>query len=87
MATRARKWVPVETVERGKHRTRLVYTRTVLWYHVLPDRPVLLVISRDPEGKEKDDFTAVQDNRDLNNRTSRRGPQGAFGTGLDICVG
>ena len=37
--------------------------------------------------KKRRRVTAVQDNRDLNDRASRRGPQGAFGTGLDICVG
>ena len=61
MAPRVRKWKLVETIERGKTRTRLVYTRLVLWYHVQPDRPVLLVISRDPNGKEKDDFFFTTD--------------------------
>jgi len=61
MAPRARNWKTVGTLERGKTRTRLVYTRPVLWYHVLPDRPVLLVISRDPSGKEKDDFFFTTD--------------------------
>lgn len=61
MACRARRWVPVDTQERGKTRTRLVHTRRVLWYHVQPDRPVLLVISRDPAGKQKDDFFFTTD--------------------------
>jgi hypothetical protein len=61
MAAHARTWKPVETIERGRKRTRLVYTRRVLWYHVQPDRPVLLVISRDPDGKEKDDFFFTTD--------------------------
>jgi len=60
-ASRARKWKLVQTLERGKKRTRLVYTRQVLWDHVLPDQPVLLVISRDPAGKEKDDFFFTTD--------------------------
>lgn len=61
MACRAQTWKQVETLERGKKRTRLVYTRHVLWYHVQPGRPVLLVISRDPNGKEKDDFFFTTD--------------------------
>ena len=61
MAPRVRKWKLVETLERGKKRTRLVHTRLVLWYHVQPDRSVLLVISRDPSGKEKDDFFFTTD--------------------------
>ena len=61
MAPRVRKWKLVETLERGKTRTRLVYARLVLWYHVQPDRSVLLVISRDPSGKEKDDFFFTTD--------------------------
>ena len=61
MAPRVRKWKLVETIERAKTRRRLVYTRLVLWYHVQPDRPVLLVISRDPNGKEKDDFFFTTD--------------------------
>jgi hypothetical protein len=61
MAARVRKWKRVATHERGQARTRLVYTRRVLWYHVQPDRPVLLVISRDPTGREKDDFFFTTD--------------------------
>jgi hypothetical protein len=56
MAKRAKKWKLVETIERGKKRQRLVHSRIVLWYAVSKERPLLLVISRDPEGKEKDDF-------------------------------
>jgi hypothetical protein len=61
MASRVRTWNTVRTIERGKVRTRNVYSRPVLWYQVLPDRPVLLVISRDPAGKEKDDFFFTTD--------------------------
>ncbi len=42
--------------ERGKERERLLADRVVLWYKVLPLRLVRLVISRDPLGKERDDF-------------------------------
>jgi hypothetical protein len=55
-----RSWKLVETLERGKIRKRLVYCRKVIWYNVSA-RPVLLVISRDPKGKEKDDFFFTTD--------------------------
>jgi len=60
MAKRIRNWKEVETVERGKVRKRLVYVRKVIWYNV-SEKPVLLVISRDPTGKEKDDFFFTTD--------------------------
>lgn len=55
LAKQVKSWRRVETQERGKKRVRLIYTRVVMWYQV-SQKPVLLVISRDPEGKEKDDF-------------------------------
>jgi len=60
MAKQVRNWQKVKVRERGKIRTRLVYTRKVLWYRV-SHQPILLVISRDPEGKEKDDFFFTTD--------------------------
>jgi hypothetical protein len=54
-------WRKVRTEERGKARERLVISREALWYKVCPDRPVLLVISRDPGGKERDDFFFTTD--------------------------
>lgn len=60
LAKRVRKWDRVDTQERGHQRVRLVYTKVVLWYKVSA-QPVLLVISRDPEGKEKDDFFFTTD--------------------------
>jgi len=56
LARQTKKWRLVDVDERGKIRKRLVASFTVLWYHVLPDAPVRLVISRDPDGKEPDDF-------------------------------
>ena len=55
MTPRVQNWRRVKVSERGQSRTRLVYARKVLWYRVL-QQPILLVISRDPQGKEKDDF-------------------------------
>ena len=60
MAKRVKNWQQVDTIERGKKRKRLVCARKVIWYKV-SERPVLLVISRDPEGKEKDDFFFTTD--------------------------
>jgi hypothetical protein len=44
----------VRTVERGKTRRQQVHVRKVLWYKVSRE-PVLLVLRRDPDGKERDD--------------------------------
>jgi hypothetical protein len=55
-----RHWKIVTTHERGHTRKRQVYARQVLWYPV-SKQPVLLVISRDPTGREKDDFFLTTD--------------------------
>jgi hypothetical protein len=55
MARQVRSWKQIRTSERGHKRTRLSYVRRVLWYKV-SQTPMLLVISRDPQGKELDDF-------------------------------
>ena len=60
LAKRVTNWQLIQTCERGKIRKRLVYTRKVVWYRV-SEEPVLLVISRDPTGKEKDDFFFTTD--------------------------
>lgn len=61
MAPHIQNWTSVETTERGKKRQRLVYARQMLWYHVCGARPVWLIISRDPTGREKDDFFFTTD--------------------------
>ena len=61
MAAHVRKWLRCTTQERGKSRERLLYVRQVLWYGVCGAQPVLLVISRDPNGVEKDDFFFTTD--------------------------
>jgi len=60
LASHVRQWTKVKFTGRGCKRTRLVYSRQVLWYKVSPS-PVLLVISRDPAGKEKDDYFFTTD--------------------------
>ena len=56
MAAYRRKWETKPVALRGKEKVRLVWSRTVLWYKVNPKTSVLLVVCRDPEGKEPDDF-------------------------------
>ena len=46
---------------RGHQVERLLYSQTVLWYHTCPDHLVRLVIVRDPEGKQHDDFFFTTD--------------------------
>jgi len=55
MAAHIQNWRTVTFRQRGKTVKRLVYTRVVLWYAV-SRKPILVVISRDPDGKEKNDF-------------------------------
>ena len=60
MAAHIQNWQTITFRQRGKTVKRLVYTRVVLWYAV-SRKPILLVISRDPAGKEKDDFFFTTD--------------------------
>jgi len=60
IASLIKSWWSVKTCERGKTKYRLVYAKVVLWYKV-SHTPVLLVISRDPAGKEKNDFFFTTD--------------------------
>lgn len=53
-------WKKVKVYERGTAKKRLLYSRIVSWYRVR-QKPVLLVISRDPKGKEKDSFFFTTD--------------------------
>lgn len=51
-----------ETVSiRGRAVLRDLWTREVLWYLACPDRTVLLVIGRDPQGLEPDDYFVTTD--------------------------
>lgn len=49
-------WMHAIVTVRGKSELRLVFARTVLWYKTCPNKMVLLVIVRDPTGKQRDDF-------------------------------
>ena len=60
LAKRVGHWQKVKVCERGKSRIRLVHSKVLLWYRV-SQQPILLVISRDPEGKERDDCLFTTD--------------------------
>ena len=61
IATTAKDWRKVTTFERGKERTRMVIVRHVVWHKVLPGKHIKLVISRDPDGVEQDDYFFTND--------------------------
>jgi len=62
LARRTRKgWTRTAVDFRGRTKERLLLWRRVLWYQVCGDQPVLLVIVRDPEGREPDDFFFTTD--------------------------
>lgn len=54
-------WTRADIDVRGHTRTRLIYARTLLWYGVCGKHPVLLVIVRDADGGEDDDFFFTTD--------------------------
>jgi len=54
-------WKKVQFDSRGKKRVYLLYSRLVVWHHVCRDRPVLLVIARDPKGHRPDEFLVSND--------------------------
>jgi hypothetical protein len=61
MAAAATSWRTVEFDQRGTTVTRKVWARRLLWYHVAKDRPLLLVIVRDPDGIQPDDYFITTD--------------------------
>jgi hypothetical protein len=62
LATRRRKgWRTIEARVYGRVVQRQVLSIECLWYHVSRDRPVKLLIVRDPAGKERDDFLFCTD--------------------------
>jgi len=57
IATRRKKgWSTITVLKQARKVTRQVLGITCLWYHVCTDKPIRLVIVRDPAGKQKDDF-------------------------------
>jgi len=61
LACRRKGWVRARVDERGTPVQRLLLCLPVLWYAVCSDRPVLLVIVRDPAGRQPDDFFFTTD--------------------------
>jgi hypothetical protein len=61
LAERCRQWKEVKVNMRGREVLRLAAEYHVLWYHVCKTRPVKLVIARDPDGIEPDDFFFTTD--------------------------
>jgi len=61
LAQRKHGWKRATVVMRGKSQVPLLLTLDVLWYAVSPKALVRLVISRDPEGHEEDDFLFTTD--------------------------
>ena len=60
-AARPRDWLKATVDVRGRKVDRLILTRDVLWYGVNPKQLVRLVIVRDPNGIEPDDFFITTD--------------------------
>ncbi len=60
-ATTKKGWVKADVDMRGRRVSRLLLVRPVLWYRVSPEALVLLVVVRDPEGVENDDFFFTTD--------------------------
>jgi hypothetical protein len=58
---RSKEWKRVKVDVRGSIEWRLVLCLNVLWYKVCREQQVLLVIVRDPEGKQPDDFFFTTD--------------------------
>jgi hypothetical protein len=60
-AARPQEWKTVTLSLRGTPTDRLIYSRRVLWYGLLPDHLVLVVVVRDPAGRQPDGFFFTTD--------------------------
>jgi len=54
-------WKAAEVRRRDRAARRLLLSRVVLWYDVTGELPLLLVVVRDPQGRERDDFFFTTD--------------------------
>ena len=61
MAAAATDWQTVTFDQRGTEIVRQVWSRQLLWYHVAKDTPLLLVVVRDPDGVQPDDYFVTTD--------------------------
>jgi hypothetical protein len=60
-ARRTKGWRPIEVRAYGRTVTKQVLAIVCLWPHVCQYRPVKLVVVRDPDGKQRDDFLFCTD--------------------------
>jgi hypothetical protein len=60
-ARRKKGWRSVEVLAYGKTVKKKVLPIICLWYHVNKDKPVKLLIVRDPSGQQKDDYLFCTD--------------------------
>jgi hypothetical protein len=56
LARRKKGWRTIEALVYGKRAKRQVLSVICLWYHVSKDRPIKLLIVRDPWGQQADDY-------------------------------
>lgn len=61
MAASATGWTTVAYDQRGTTIIRQVWSRRLLWYGVAKDSPLLLVVVRDPDGVQPDDYFITTD--------------------------
>jgi hypothetical protein len=61
LARRKKGWRTVEALVYGKLAKRRVLAIICLWYHVSKDRPIKLLIVRDPSGQQPDDYMFCTD--------------------------
>jgi len=62
-ARRKTGWRSVQVLRYGKRVKRKVLAIVCLWYHVSKDKPLKLLIVRDPAGQQKDDYLFCTDPR------------------------
>ena len=60
-ARRKTGWQVIQALAYGKQVKRKVLPIICLWYHVSKDKPIKLLIVRDPAGKQKDDYLFCTD--------------------------
>jgi hypothetical protein len=77
-ARRKKGWHTVRVLMYGRRQTRQVLAVKCLWWHVCRERPVKLLIVRDPAGKEKDQYLigtdATMSDREILRRFAARWP-------------
>ena len=56
LARQSKGWKTVTVTHQGRHVERKVLGIVCLWYHVCRGQPVRVVIVRDPQGRQKDDY-------------------------------